>query len=230
MSLQSLSRSIDDNLQHVRRRIEAAARATGRDPGTVRLVAVSKTHPAELIRQAASAGCRDFGESYVQDAVPKIRALADLTLTWHFIGAIQSNKTRAIAEHFQWVHTVSRVKIAERLSEQCPAGKTLDVTVQVNVDDDPAKSGVAPQAVGPLIERIGGLANLRVRGLMTILRLDAPPLESYQRLTRLFADLAAGAPESWDTLSMGMSDDFEVAITAGATQVRIGTAIFGRRT
>jgi hypothetical protein len=164
----------------------------------------------------------------------------DLPVTWHFIGAIQSNKTRAIAEHFHWVHTVSRASIAERLSRQCPSGKTLNVTVQVNIDADPQKAGVEPGAAAALLEAIGGLANLRVRGLMTILR-QAPgaggpgaggptALVSYQRLAALFTELDHRAPEPWDTLSMGMSGDFRDAIAAGATHVRIGTAIFGPRT
>ena len=229
MSLQSFSNSIADNVTAVRQRIEHAARACGRNPEDVCLVAVSKTRPATLIRAAAQAGCTDFGENYLQDAVPKIQALTDLGATWHFIGAVQSNKTRAIAERFHWVHTVSRTAIAERLSRQCPPGKTLDVTIQVNVDQDPAKAGVLPDAAAALLDDIGGLANLRVRGLMTILAQSSPPSAGYGRLNALFAELAPHAPQPWDTLSMGMSGDFDDAVAAGATHLRIGTAIFGPR-
>lgn len=227
--MQPISHSIADNVRHVRGRIEAAARDAGRDPASVRLVAVSKTQPVALIREAAAAGCTDFGENYLQDALPKIQALADLGLAWHFIGAIQSNKTRDIAAHFHWVHTVARRRIAERLSRQCPPGKTLDVTLQVNVDADPAKAGVAPEETAELLDQVRSLPNLRVRGLMTILERDAKPLASYRRLAALFARLAETAPQPWDTLSMGMSGDFREAIAAGATHVRIGTALFGPR-
>ncbi len=201
----------------------------GRAPGQVHLVAVSKTRPAEQIRQAAAAGCTEFGENYLQEAIPKIRSLSDLDVSWHFIGAIQSNKTRAIAEHFDWVHTLTRAKIAERLSRQCPPGRTLNVTLQVNIDQDPAKAGVAPEAAAPLLQAISGLSNLRVRGLMTILQRDSPALSSYRRLATLFDDLRRHAPQPWDTLSMGMSGDFADAVAAGATHVRIGTALFGPR-
>lgn len=232
MSLQSVSgttTNIAANVEAVRRHIEAAARACGRDPGSVRLLAVSKTQPAEAVRQAAAAGCSDFGENYLQEALDKIQALSDLPLTWHFIGAVQSNKTRAIAEHFHWVHTVAREKIARRLSEQCPGGRLLNVTIQVNIDDDPAKAGVAPRDAGALLDAIRGLPHLRLRGLMTILQRDSEPLAGYRRLAELFSELAADAGPHWDTLSMGMSGDYREAIAAGATHVRIGTAIFGPR-
>ena len=229
MTLQSISPDIAGNLDQVRRRIDQAARACGRDPASVRLIAVSKTQPTELLRQAAAAGQRDFGENYLQDALPKIEALADLDLTWHFIGAIQSNKTRAIAEHFQWVHTVARPKIAERLAAQCPDDKVLNVTVQVNIDDDPDKNGVEPADATTLLEVIRGLPALRCRGLMTILSRSSDPAESYRRLAALFAELGEPEPGKWDTLSMGMTADFENAIAAGATCVRVGTAIFGPR-
>jgi PLP dependent protein len=229
MTLQSFPSDIAGNLAHVRERIAAAARACGRDPGAVRLIAVSKTHPAAMVREAYAAGQRDFGENYLQDALPKLDAVADLGITWHFIGAVQSNKTRAIAERFHWVHTVDRLKIAERLSAQCPRDKTLDVTLQVNVDGDPAKAGVAPERAAALVDAVAALPSLRLRGLMTILGLDTDPAEGYRRLGTLFASLADRAPASWDTVSMGMTADFEIAIAAGATCVRVGTAIFGAR-
>lgn len=229
MSLQSLSHSIAANVRAVRRDIDAAAAACGRDAADVHLVAVSKTQPAGAVREAAAAGCRDFGENYLQEALPKIESLAGLVATWHFIGAIQSNKTRAIAEHFDWVHTVARARVARRLSEQCPPGKTLNVTLQVNVDADPEKSGVTPEAAGELLSAVRDLPNLQLRGLMTILRRDSDPAAGYGRLAALFESLAGHAPGTWDTLSMGMSGDFAQAIAAGATHVRIGTAVFGPR-
>lgn len=230
MTLQSVSRDIAGNVRAVRRHIDEAASGCGREPQSVHLIAVSKTHPADSVRKAARAGCSDFGENYLQEALPKIQSLSDLDATWHYIGTVQSNKTRAIAEHFHWVHTVSRARIADRLSRQCPPGKTLNVTVQVNIDQDPAKAGVEPEAAAGLLQDIGRLTNLRVRGLMTILRRDSPPLDSYRRLALLFEELRNHAPRPWDTLSMGMSDDFRDAIAAGATHVRIGTALFGPRT
>jgi PLP dependent protein len=229
MTVQSISSNIAGNLDDVRRRIARAAEACGRDPAGIRLIAVSKTHPARLVREAHAAGQRDFGENYLQDAVPKIEALADLDLSWHFIGVVQSNKTRVIAERFHWVHTVSRAKIAERLSSQCPRDKILNVTLQVNIDGDDAKSGAAPEEIAQLIEAVLRLPALRLRGLMTILGLDTDPADGYRRLSRLFDALADRVPGSWDTLSMGMTADFETAIAAGATCVRVGTAIFGAR-
>lgn len=210
--------------------MDAAIQAAGRDPADIHLVAVSKTKPTAAIEEAYAAGLTDFGENYVQEATAKIRALAHLPLNWHFIGAIQSNKTRSIAENFQWVHTVDRSKIARRLSDQCPPGKILDACLQVNIDLDPAKAGVLPEHAAALLDEVARLPNLRVRGLMTILESAGDPLSSYQRLAALFADLAGHGQQSWDTLSMGMSRDYPQAIMAGATHVRIGTDIFGPRT
>jgi PLP dependent protein len=229
MTLQSISVTVADNVRRARLSIVESARSAGRSPEDVHLVAVSKTRSADVIRAAHAAGCRDFAENYLQEALPKIRALADLDLTWHFIGDIQSNKTGAIAQHFAWVHSVSRAKIAERLSAQCPPGKRLDVTLQVNIDDDQNKAGVTPEETGALLDAVAGFANLRVRGLMTVLRQDSEPLAGYRRLAALFADLAGLAPSPWDTLSMGMSADFPAAIAAGATHVRLGTTLFGQR-
>jgi pyridoxal phosphate enzyme (YggS family) len=210
--------------------MDAAVQAAGRNPAHVHLVAVSKTKPATAIEAAYAAGLTDFGENYLQEAITKIRALAHLRLTWHFIGAIQSNKTRSIAENFHWVHTVDRSRIARRLSEQCPQGKILDACLQVNIDQDPAKAGVLPEHAATLLDEVAQLPNLRVRGLMTVLEYAGDPLSGYQRLAALFADLADRGQESWDTLSMGMSRDYPQAIMAGATHVRIGTDIFGPRT
>ena len=211
----------------------AAALASDREPSSVTLIGVSKTRPAVDVIAAAEAGLTDFGENYVLDAVPKIAACGDAgsqrTLTWHYIGAIQSNKTRLIAQNFSWVHTVTREKIARRLSEQVPEGRVLNVCLQVNVDEDPNKGGVSVAAAGPLLQQVVGLPGLNVRGLMTILDQRSRPFERYAELAALFERMAGQAGPDWDTLSMGMSNDYGAAIRAGATHVRIGTAIFGER-
>src|SRR5690606_1073558 len=197
-----------------------------------RLLAVSKTWPAADVREATRCGQRAFGENYVQEGVAKIEALADLDLEWHFIGPLQSNKTRQVAEHFAWVHTVDRLKIAERLSAQRPEHlPPLQVCVQVNVSGEASKSGVAPEEAAALAHAVAGLPRLQLRGLMAI----PEPTEDAARLAAQFAVLrtlfetlkAEGLP--LDTLSMGMSHDLESAIAAGATMVRVGTAIFGAR-
>jgi len=217
------------NLRAVTSAIDEAARAVGRVPADITLIAVSKTHPAETVRAAYGAGCRHFGENYVDEAVQKIGALRDLHATWHYIGSIQTNKTRPIAEHFDWVHTVDRSRVAERLSAQRAENRMLDICLQVNIDRDPRKSGVDPDAAATLLTAVRALPKLRVRGLMTILDAAAEPLGSYRRLRDLFEHLRPLAPGPWDTLSMGMSDDFPTAIAAGATHIRIGTAVFGAR-
>lgn len=190
---------------------------------------MSKRKPSSDIKAAYAAGLTNFGENYLQEALPKIAELADLPITWHFIGAIQSNKTRAIAENFHWVHTIDRVKVARRLADQCPPGKVLQACIQVNIDADPAKAGAAPKAVGNLLAELGALTNLRLRGLMAILDLNSDPLQSYRRVQELFVAVGREQGSHWDTLSMGMSRDFEAAIEAGATFVRVGTEIFGAR-
>jgi PLP dependent protein len=218
---------IPDNLQAVRARIAAAARAAGRDPGAVRLLAVSKTHAPERIREAYAAGQRDFGESYVQEALDKMAQLADLPLEWHLVGPLQSNKTRAAAERFQWVHSVDREKVARRLSEQRPAGMApLNVLIQVNASGEGSKSGVAPGEAHALAAAIAGLPNLRLRGLMAIPEPGAPAAR-FRAIGELYAELREAF--GLDTLSLGMSDDLEAAIAAGSSMVRIGTAIFGAR-
>lgn len=223
---------IPANLQAVHARIAAACKAVGRAPQETRLLAVSKTWPAADVREATRCGQRAFGENYVQEGVAKIEALADLDLEWHFIGPLQSNKTRQVAEHFAWVHTVDRLKIAERLSAQRPEHlPPLQVCVQVNVSGEASKSGVAPEEAAALAHAVAGLPRLQLRGLMAI----PEPTEDAARLAAQFAVLrtlfetlqAEGLP--LDTLSMGMSHDLESAIAAGATMVRVGTAIFGAR-
>ena len=222
-------RSIASNIAAVRREIAIAAAACGRDPCDIELIAVSKARPADAIRAAVAAGCRSFGENYPAEAIAKQDELEDLDVTWHYIGAIQSNKTRLIASRFAWVHTVARAKIARRLSEQVPPGHRLNVCLQVNVDHDPNKAGVDPEDAAALLATARALPNLQVRGLMTILHPRSPPQAGYARLAELFHALRSVAPEPWDTLSMGMSADYREAIAAGATHIRVGTAIFGER-
>ncbi|WP_090264461.1 YggS family pyridoxal phosphate-dependent enzyme [Pseudomonas panipatensis] len=221
--------TIAENIAKVRTRIREAAQACGRAPESVRLLAVSKTKPAADIRAAHACGLVDFGENYLQEALAKQSELADLALTWHFIGPIQSNKTRPIAEHFHWVHSVDRLKVAQRLSEQRPAGlPPLNLCLQVNVSGEASKSGCAPEELAELARAVHALPNLTLRGLMAI----PEPTEdiaaqhaAFARLRQLMIDLDLGL----DTLSMGMSHDLEAAIAEGATWVRIGTALFGAR-
>lgn len=224
--------TISANLQAVKQRIAAACEAAGRDAATVALLAVSKTWPAGPVREAAAAGQRRFGESYVQEAIPKLAALADLALEWHFIGPLQSNKTRLVAESFAWVHSVERLKIAERLAAQRPPGlPPLNVCVQVNVSGEDSKSGCAPAEAPALCRAVAVLPNLRLRGLMAI----PEPTQESALARRRFAALRAlrdalnADGMGLDTLSMGMSHDLEEAIMEGATLVRVGTAIFGER-
>ena len=220
-------------LQAVRERIAAAALACARDPASVHLLAVSKTWPAASVLAAAACGQRAFGESYVQEGVDKIAELAAVPgIEWHFIGPLQSNKTRPVAENFAWVHSIDRLKIAERLSAQRPQGlPPLSVCIQVNVSGEASKSGVAPAEAAELAHRVAALPRLRLRGLMAI---PAPADDfaaqraPFRELRELFERLRGeGLP--LDTLSMGMSDDLEAAIAEGSTLVRVGTAIFGQR-
>jgi pyridoxal phosphate enzyme (YggS family) len=205
----------------------------GRNPDSVRLIAVSKTQPVEAIRTLATLGQQEFAENYVQEALPKLAALADLPLTWHYIGQLQANKTRVVAEHFHWVHTLDRDRIAARLSEQRSVhAPPLNVCIQVRLADEAGKGGISKTELAPLARRVVELPRLRLRGLMCI----PPPREGFEAQRQLFAELADCARElreqgvELDTLSMGMSGDLEAAVAAGATCVRIGTAIFGERT
>jgi len=224
--------TISANLQAVKGRIRTAAQSAGRDAGAARLLAVSKSWPAASVREAFAAGQRAFGENYVQEGVPKITALDDLDLEWHFIGPLQSNKTREVAAYFDWVHSLDRLKIAERLSAQRPAGAPpLQVCLQVNVSGEASKGGVTPGETAVLARAVAKLPRLRLRGLMAIPEPGADGnllRPRFAELRQLLALLNAEGMQL-DTLSMGMSDDLEVAIAEGATIVRVGTAIFGLR-
>ena len=215
------------NLQAVRRRISEALQGDSR---AITLVAVSKSQPPEAIREAFAAGCRDFGENYVQDALPKIAALAGLPVTWHYIGHLQGNKAREVARHFDWVHSVDRAKIAQALSRARPPGRPpINVCLQVNISREATKGGVTPAEASALATEVRALPNLRLRGLMGM---ASPAPEAaraeFARLRELLHQLAA-LGHDLDTLSMGMSQDLEAALAEGATMVRVGTAIFGER-
>jgi PLP dependent protein len=223
-------RQLSDNITNVLGRVSRALEKSRRKPGDVTLLAVSKTRPAAMLRMAAGLGIDQFGENYLQEALEKIGALADLDLTWHFIGPIQSNKTRAIAEHFHWVHSVDRLKVARRLSEQRPSHlPPLQVCLQVNVSGEASKSGVEPAALPELAAGVRMLPGLRLRGLMAIPAPTDDPAAQHAAFSRVREALAALAMPELDTLSMGMSGDLEAAISEGATIVRVGTDIFGPR-
>jgi len=225
--------NIEKNLIFIHRQIEQAATTCKRDAGDISLLAVSKKKPASDIRNAYACGQRDFGENYLQEAEQKIHQLADLDICWHFIGPIQSNKTKLLAQDFDWVHCVDRLKVARRLSEQRPESKKpLNICIQVNVDQEQSKAGIQLDEVIPLAKQINELSNIRLRGLMTI----PAPREGFESQCEPFARLRASLENlnrlgfDCDTLSMGMTHDLTAAIAEGATLVRIGTAIFGERT
>lgn len=224
--------TIAKRMQAIQSRIRAVAGNASRDPQTVLLLAVSKAHAAGDLRAAFEAGQRRFGESYLQEALDKIVELAELPIEWHFIGPIQSNKTRPIAEHFDWAHGVDRLKIAQRLSDARPAGlPPLNVCLQVNVSGEASKSGCVPDAVPALAHAVAALPRLRLRGLMTIPEPTNDIALQHRQFRMLFElqDALKREGLALDTLSMGMSDDFPAAIAEGATMVRVGTAIFGER-
>jgi PLP dependent protein len=236
----SLDTTTQARLEQVRARIERAARAAGRDPGTIALVAVSKTFGADRIRQAVAAGQHRFGENYLQEAIVKIDEIAATRAAdrpeWHFIGPIQSNKTRELAERFDWIQSLDRLKIAQRLSEQRPAGRpALNVLLQVNISAEATKHGVPAAELRDLARQVSALPRLRLRGLMAIPEPTSDQARqhvSFAGMRELFEQLRdelAGPGVDLDTLSMGMSDDLEAAVAEGSTMVRIGTAIFGAR-
>lgn len=230
--MNQIKNTIADRITAVRQEISQAASQANRDPADITLLAVSKTKPASDIEAAFSAGLRHFGENYLQEAIEKIQALQHLSLTWHFIGRIQSNKTRQIAENFSWVHTLDNLKHARRISEQRPADlPAMNVCIQVNISEEASKGGILAEQVADLAFEIGKLPKLKLRGLMTI-----PAVNEQTELQRqAFAKLAGLLTQlndqglALDTLSMGMSGDLAIAIEEGATIVRIGTAIFGPR-
>lgn len=221
---------ISENLRLVKLRIENAARDHNRAHQHIRLLAVSKKHGAQSIVEAYNSGQRDFGENYLQEALGKISELEAYDIVWHFIGPIQSNKTRAIAEHFNWVHSVDRLKVAQRLNDQRPAGlPPLNVCIQVNIDDEASKSGITPATLDELAEKIEAMPNLQLRGLMAIPS-AADPQPAFAQMQMLFDKMRDSQRFAHcDTLSMGMSGDLELAVAHASTIVRIGTDIFGAR-
>jgi pyridoxal phosphate enzyme (YggS family) len=220
---------ITDHLAQIFERVARAAVRAKRSPSSVTIVAISKQQLTAAIAEAQRCGVAHFGESYVQEALPKIAALQGVPITWHFVGKMQANKTRRVAEAFDWVHTVDRLKIAERLSEQrSPFAKPLNVLIQVNQGGEPHKSGARAEDVAELARAVGALPRLALRGLMTLPPQSGTPAHWFAELAALRARLESDGI-ALDSLSMGMSGDFEDAIAAGATHVRIGTAIFGSR-
>ncbi len=224
--------SLESRIKLVKERVKAACIVNGRSPNSVTLLAVSKTKPIEMLREAERHGLKQFGENYADEAKEKIQQRPALKSEWHFIGRIQSNKTQSIAQHFAWIHTVDRIKVAKRLASHCPENKILQILLQVNVDSDENKGGIEAGKIDELIKYVLSEPNLNLRGLMTILSRETDPQKGYSKLRDLFNHLQetyAQELHNWDTLSMGMSNDLEVAVNCGATIVRVGTDIFGSR-
>ena len=224
--------SLESRIKLVKERVNAACIVNGRSPDSVTLLAVSKTKPIEMLREAEKHGLKQFGENYADEAKEKIQQRPALKSEWHFIGRIQSNKTKSIAQHFAWIHTVDRIKIAKRLASHCPENKILQILLQVKVDSDENKGGIEAGKIDQLIKYVLSEPNLNLRGLMTILSRETDPQKGYSKLRDLFNHLQetyAQEFHNWDTLSMGMSNDLEVAVNCGATIVRVGTDIFGSR-
>ena len=224
--------SLESRIKLVKERVNAACIVNGRSPNSVTLLAVSKTKPIEMLREAERHGLKQFGENYADEAKEKIQQRPALKSEWHFIGRIQSNKTKTIAQHFAWIHTVDRIKVAKRLASHCPENKILQILLQVNVDSDENKGGIEAGKIDELIKYVLSEPNLNLRGLMTILSRETDPQKGYSKLRDLFNHLQetyAQELHNWDTLSMGMSKDLEVAVNCGATIVRVGTDIFGSR-
>ena len=224
--------SLESRIKLVKERVNAACIVNGRSPNSVTLLAVSKTKPIEMLREAERYGLKQFGENYADEATEKIQQRPALKSEWHFIGRIQSNKTQSIAQHFAWIHTVDRIKVAKRLASHCPENKILQILLQVNVDSDENKGGIEAGKIDELIKYVLSEPNLNLRGLMTILSRETDPQKGYSKLRDLFNHLQETYTQelhNWDTLSMGMSNDLEVAVNCGATIVRVGTDIFGSR-
>ena len=232
-TVNAAEKDLIDRFQRLTDRLRQAESRHGRAEGSVCLVAVSKTYPADHIRTVATQGQRDFGENQIQDAMTKIPVLTDLGCSWHFIGPIQSNKCKDIALHFDWVHSIDRIKIANRLSDMRPAGaESINIFIQVNLQNEATKSGVLPEELGALVEEVKNLPNLKLRGLMAI---PAPEIlfdrqrATLAKLRELLEVTNQNCRTNMDCLSMGMTDDLEAAVAEGATHVRVGTAIFGPR-
>ncbi len=224
---------LESNLSKTKIAIDLSCKLVAKDPSTIRLIGVTKNQSANTIRQAYNAGITDIGENYLQEALKKMDALRDLDIGWHFIGSIQSNKTRLIAENFEWVHSVDSLKLATRLSDQCPQGKILNLLIQLNIDKDPNKRGVDVHEIEELVSRATDLPNIKIRGLMIILAEQTDPIAGYETASKIFKNLKALNSNKeniyWDTLSMGMSKDFEQAIQSGSNTIRLGTNLFGPR-
>ena len=224
---------LESNLSKTKIAIDLSCKLVAKDPSTIRLIGVTKNQSADTIRQAYNAGITDIGENYLQEALTKMDALRDLDIGWHFIGSIQSNKTRLIAENFEWVHSVDSLKLATRLSDQCPQGKILNLLIQLNIDKDPNKRGVDVNEIEELVSKVTDLPNIKIRGLMIILAEQTDPVAGYETASKIFKNLKALNSNKeniyWDTLSMGMSKDFEQAIQSGSNTIRLGTNLFGPR-
>ena len=224
---------LESNLSKTKKAIDLSCKLVERDLSTIRLIGVTKTHSADTVRQAYNAGISNIGENYVQEALTKMERLRDLDIEWHFIGSIQSNKTRLIAENFAWVHSVDSLKLATRLSNHCPKGKILNLLIQLNIDNDPNKRGIDVSEIEGLIFRAADLPKIKIRGLMIILSEQTDPVAGYKTAFEMFEKLKTLKPNQenicWDTLSMGMSKDFEQAIQSGSNTIRLGTNLFGAR-
>ena len=224
---------LKQNLSKTQLEIQKASEETEKTPDEIELVAVTKLQTTDTIRQIYNEGIRNIGENYLQEALPKIELLRDLDIVWHFIGSIQSNKTRQIANNFSWVHSVDSLKICQRLSRQCPESKTLNLLIQVNIDDDKKKGGIKEQELEHMISIALSLPKVRIRGLMVILSERTDPKAGYDKASEIFENLKLLKCNQeniyWDTLSMGMSKDFYQAILSGSSTVRLGTTLFGDR-
>ena len=224
---------LESNLSKTKKAIDLSCKLMEKDLSTIRLIGVTKTQSADTVRQAYNAGITDIGENYVQEALAKMDRLRDLDIAWHFIGSIQSNKTRLIAENFAWVHSVDSLKLATRLSNHCPKGKILNILIQLNVDKDPNKRGIDGSEIEELVSEATDLPNIKIRGLMIILSEQTDPVIGYKTAFEMFEKLKTLKSNQeniyWDTLSMGMSKDFEQAIQSGSNTIRLGTNLFGTR-
>ncbi len=225
--------TLKENLLKTNIDIEKACVEIQKRPKDITLIGVTKNQPADTIRQAYNLGIHNIGENYLQEALAKMELLEDLDITWHYIGSIQSNKTRLIANNFSWVHSVDSLKISKRLSSQCPLFKTLNLLIQLNIDNDPQKRGVHVDQLESMISHMLQLPNIRVRGLMIILSQNTEPKAAYREASKIFETLKSLKSNQeniyWDTLSMGMSKDFYQAILSGSNTIRIGTTLFGQR-